>query len=82
MRMYVVLTLVCVAPVLITLQIIKIHLYEGTPLREKGERQANTALVLPATRGAILDREGRSLAVNTARGLERGVSAGLDSHHT
>lgn len=66
-RMYVVLTLLCLAPVLILVQILRIHLTEGTELRAQGKRQASSFVTIPAVRGAILDRSGHMLAVNTAR---------------
>lgn len=48
-------------------QMVRIHLMDGAELRDRGERQASSLLDLPAQRGAILDRAGRALAVNTAR---------------
>lgn len=66
-RMYVVLTLLAVAPLLIVGQILRIHMAEGAELREQGERQASSFVSIPAVRGAIFDRQGRILAVNTAR---------------
>ena len=65
--MYVVLTLLSILPVLVTLQVVRIHLYDGVELRKQGAHQANSAVVLPAVRGSIVDAEGRTLAVNTAR---------------
>jgi cell division protein FtsI (penicillin-binding protein 3) len=46
---------------------VRIHLSDGAELRERGERQAASVVELAAQRGAILDRAGRALAVNTAR---------------
>lgn len=46
---------------------VRIHLSEGTELRARGERQSESVIELAAQRGAILDRKGRALAVNTAR---------------
>ncbi|MBT8399899.1 MAG: penicillin-binding protein, partial [Rhodothermia bacterium] len=66
-RMYVVLTLLSILPALVGLQVLRIHAYDGTELRQKGSRQASSAQVIPAVRGAILDGEGRTLAVNAAR---------------
>ncbi len=65
--MYVVLTLVSILPVLVVVQVLRIHLYDGSNLRAQGQQQASSALVIPAVRGSIVDAEGRTLAVNTAR---------------
>ena len=46
---------------------VRIHVGEGTELRARGEQQAESVIELAAQRGAILDRAGRALAVNTAR---------------
>lgn len=66
-RLYVVLTLLSIIPVLVVFQVLRIHLSDGEALREQGERQASSHVTIPAIRGAILDRSGRVLAVNTAR---------------
>ncbi len=66
-RMYVVLTLLSLVPLVIAMQVVRIHLTQGDELREQGERQASSFVTIPAIRGAILDRAGRTLAVNTAR---------------
>lgn len=66
-RMYVVLTLMSLVPVAIAIQVVRIHVTQGDELREQGERQASSFITIPAKRGAILDRAGRTLAVNTAR---------------
>ncbi|MDX1430460.1 MAG: penicillin-binding protein 2, partial [Rhodothermales bacterium] len=66
-RMYVVLTLLSILPALVVLQVLRIHAYDGAELRKKGSDQASSAQVIPAVRGAILDRMGRTLAVNAAR---------------
>lgn len=66
-RMYVVLTLCSLLPLLVVLQIGKIYLGEGKTLRAQGHKQANTEVKIPAMRGAILDQAGRTLAVNAAR---------------
>jgi cell division protein FtsI (penicillin-binding protein 3) len=65
--MYVMLTLLGLLPVLIGLQIMRLHLNEGEELRQQGERQASSFQTIPAIRGAIFDRAGRTLAVNAAR---------------
>jgi cell division protein FtsI (penicillin-binding protein 3) len=66
-RMYVVLTLMSIVPALIVFQVLRIHVADGEELREQGERQTSSFVTIPAIRGAILDRGGRMLAVNTAR---------------
>ncbi|MEO0557288.1 MAG: penicillin-binding transpeptidase domain-containing protein [Bacteroidota bacterium] len=66
-RLYVVLVGLLVLPALVVLQMVRIHLEDGAELRERGERQAQNLIDLPAQRGAILDRRGRALVVNTAR---------------
>jgi cell division protein FtsI (penicillin-binding protein 3) len=66
-RLYVVLTLLCLLPVAIAAQLVLIYVGEGPELRAQGERQASSFVTIPAVRGAILDRAGRTLAVNTAR---------------
>ncbi|MEM1125058.1 MAG: penicillin-binding transpeptidase domain-containing protein [Bacteroidota bacterium] len=48
-------------------QVAMVHWTEGTALREQGERQARTWDEIPALRGRILDRDGRTLAVNIVR---------------
>ena len=65
--MYVVLTLLSLVPLAVAVQIVRIHVTQGEELREQGERQASSFVTIPAKRGAILDRAGRTLAVNTAR---------------
>jgi len=47
--------------------VIRVTLINGAELREKGVRQATSQLPVPAMRGTIVDRHGRTLAVNTAR---------------
>ena len=66
-RMYVVLTLLSLVPLLVVLQTLRIHLAEGSELRQQGRRQASSFVSIPAVRGAIMDRAGRMLAVNMAR---------------
>lgn len=65
--MYVLLTILALLPLMIGLQIMRIHLGEGDELREQGERQASSFVTIPAMRGAIFDQAGRTLAVNAAR---------------
>lgn len=66
-RMYVVLTLLSLLPLLVAGQVVWIHLSEGAELRTQGEKQARSFVELPAKRGAILDRSGRTLVVNAPR---------------
>ncbi len=66
-RMYVVLTLLSLLPLMVAGQVVWIHLGEGTELQAQGERQIRSQDILPAKRGRILDRAGRALAVNTPR---------------
>ncbi len=66
-RLYVVLTLLCLLPLLIAGQMVRIYVSEGVELRAQGARQASSFVTIPAVRGTILDRAGRTLAVNTAR---------------
>ncbi|MDX1531994.1 MAG: penicillin-binding protein 2, partial [Rhodothermales bacterium] len=66
-RLYVVLTLLALVPVAIAAQLVLLYVGEGAELRAQGERQASSFVTTPAVRGALLDRAGRTLAVNTAR---------------
>ena len=66
-RLYLVLTLLLLLPAGVALQLARIYVADGTELREAGEQQAAATRDIPAVRGAILDREGRALAVTTAR---------------
>ena len=54
-------------PLLVAGQVLRLYVAEGPELRAQGERQANTGIDIPAMRGAILDRAGRTLAVNAPR---------------
>jgi len=65
--MYVVLTLLSLLPALVVVQVAWIYLVERGDLYAQGERQARSQVVLPAKRGTILDRAGRSLVVNAPR---------------
>lgn len=64
--MYIVLVLLGLIPLLVAARIGLIHLIEGDELRARGEQQAHSEQVIPAMRGAILDRQGNALAINTA----------------
>ena len=66
-RLYAVFGLLLVLPVLVVAQMLRVSVGEGAELRARGIRQAESVVELPAQRGAILDRAGRALAVNTAR---------------
>lgn len=66
-RMYVVLTLLSVAPAVVLWQVMSVTVLEGHELREAGTRQTLSEVPIEAMRGAILDRTGRALAVNAVR---------------
>lgn len=57
----------CLLPLLVAGQVLRIYIAEGPQLREQGEGQASSEVKIPAMRGAILDRAGRTLAVNAPR---------------
>lgn len=59
--------LLVLLPLLVAGQVLRIHLAEGPALRKQGEQQASASVTIPAMRGAILDRAGRTLAVNAPR---------------
>ncbi len=65
--MYVVLALLALLPVFVVGQILRVHIGDGAELKEQGERQASSFVTLPAMRGVIFDRAGRTLAVNAPR---------------
>ena len=52
---------------LVIVQMVRIHMDEGAELRARGAEQSESVITLAAQRGAILDRRGRALVVNTAR---------------
>lgn len=66
-RMYVVLTVLALVPLAIGVRMGVLYGRNGPELREQGERQAEAVTEIPAMRGSISDRNGRPLAVNTAR---------------
>ncbi|PAP75489.1 penicillin-binding protein [Rubrivirga marina] len=66
-RLYGVFVVLLALPVLVAAQLVRIHLADGDELRAQGERQSESVIELAAQRGAILDRRGRALVVNTAR---------------
>jgi len=65
--MYVLLTLLVLAPVAVALQVGGLYLGDRGELRAIGERQASSFVNLPALRGAVTDQAGRVLAVNATR---------------
>lgn len=65
--MYVLLACLAVVPVMVGVQLVRIHMGDGPALREQGEMQAQSFETIPAMRGAIYDRAGRTLAVNAPR---------------
>ena len=82
--MYVVLTLLSLLPLAVAGQVVWVYV-TGAELREQGRRQADARIELPARRGAILDRAGRTLAVNVARydlALDPTVSGFKEVQHT
>lgn len=66
-RLTVTLALMGILPILILGQMVRLVWFKGDELRTRGREQANALEVIPAMRGAILDRDGRTLAVNEAR---------------
>lgn len=66
-RMYVVITLMAMLPVLVGLQVLRVSAVDGDDLRQVVEIQSSEYRVIPALRGEIFDREGRPLAVNIER---------------
>jgi len=63
-RMYVVITLVSLLPILVAFQVLNISVLKGPDLREQVETQSTAFLTIPASRGLILDSKGRPFAVN------------------
>ncbi len=66
-RMYVMLTLLGLVPVLVSLQVLRVGLIDADELEAAGNRQTAAVAEIPAMRGSIADRKGRTLVVNTAR---------------
>ncbi len=66
-RMYMMLTLLGLVPLAVAGQMGWIVVSNPESLRSQVRAQARSAVELPAMRGAILDRDGRGLAINTAR---------------
>ncbi|MFT4605611.1 MAG: cell division protein FtsI (penicillin-binding protein 3) [Rhodothermales bacterium] len=66
-RMYVMLTLLGLVPVMVGLQVLRVGLIDADDLEAAGNRQTAAVAEIPAMRGSIADRKGRTLVVNTAR---------------
>ncbi len=66
-RMYMVLTLLSIVPVVVAAQIGWVVITEKAELRDRAEEQARSTVEIPAMRGGILDRSGRTLATNMAQ---------------
>lgn len=66
-RMYMVLTLLGIVPVVVAAQMGWIVITEKEELWDHAKNQARSTVQIPAMRGSILDRSGRALATNTAR---------------
>jgi cell division protein FtsI (penicillin-binding protein 3) len=87
-RMYVVITLVSLLPILVAFQVLNISVLQGTELREQVEVQSTSAQPIPASRGLIYDVNGRALAVNveqydiyidpSIKGYEEGIDPFLN----
>lgn len=65
--MYVMLTLLGLVPLAVGFQVLRVGLIDAEDLEGAGDRQTNSVVEIPAMRGSIVDRNGRALAVNTAR---------------
>ncbi|TDI77019.1 MAG: hypothetical protein E2O84_01575, partial [Bacteroidetes bacterium] len=63
--MYLMLIFVCVIPLLVAAQVIRLGLVDDDELRKRGENQSEAEIVIPALRGSILDARGRILASDT-----------------
>ncbi|MDA0378138.1 MAG: penicillin-binding transpeptidase domain-containing protein [Bacteroidetes bacterium] len=66
-RMYVIITLMAMFPVLVGLQVLRVSAVDGDDLRQVVEIQSSEYRVIPALRGEIFDAAGRPLAVNIER---------------
>lgn len=66
-RMYVVITLMALLPILIGLQVLRLAAIDGSDLRDVVETQSSEYRDIPAIRGEIFDAAGRPLAVNIER---------------
>ncbi len=66
-RMYVVITLMAILPVVIGMQVVHLSAIEGSTLRGVAETQSSEYRDIPALRGEIFDAAGRPLVVNIER---------------
>lgn len=66
-RMYMMLTLLSIVPVVVAAQVGWVVVADRGDLRTQAQAQAQSTVEIPAMRGRILDRAGRSLAINTAQ---------------
>lgn len=66
-RMYMVLTLLSIVPVIVAAQMGWVVIAERAELQTRAKAQARSTVEIPAMRGSILDPSGRALATNTAR---------------
>jgi len=66
-RMYVVITLISLLPILVGLQVLRVSALDGPALRIRGEEQSTDERILPALRGEIFDAADRPLVVNIER---------------
>ena len=66
-RMYVVMTVLALLPLMIAGHLIWLNAEQGEHLREQGRRQAESRQLLYPQRGDILDVHGRALVVNSPR---------------
>ena len=65
-RLYVALAFAGLLPLLVVGQLVYINVSQSEELQDVGISQASTTVSIPALRGAIYDREGRELVINTA----------------
>ena len=66
-RMYVVITLISLLPILIAMQVLRVTTLDGPRLRTTAEAQSTEFEVIPAIRGEIFDAGDRPLVVNIER---------------
>jgi cell division protein FtsI (penicillin-binding protein 3) len=66
-RMYVVITLMAILPVVIGMQVVHLSAIDGSTLRGVAETQSSEYRDIPALRGEIFDAAGRPLVVNIER---------------
>ena len=66
-RMYVVITLVSLVPILVGFQVLRITVLEGGELRKTVEEQSTEYEPIPPARGIIMDAKGRPMADNIER---------------